>query len=59
MKKDDNQERVNDRFKQWVADNVDHNIATLTSRVTFHGMGIVCMDSQPTRGFGKIPRLKK
>ena len=38
MEKDDNQERVNDGFKQWVADNVDHNIATLTGRGTFHGM---------------------
>ena len=59
MEKDDNQERVNDGFKQWVADNVDHNIAALTARGTFHGMGIVCMDSQPAGGFGKIPWLKK
>ena len=59
MKKDGNQERVHSGFKQWVADNVDHNITTLTSRETFHEMGIVCVDSQSTGGFGKIPRLKK
>ena len=28
-------------FVQWVADNVDHNIATLTGKGTFHGMGII------------------
>ena len=36
-----------------------HNIATLTSRGTFHGMGIVCVDSQSTGEFGNTPRLKK
>ena len=59
MEKDDNQERVNDGFKQWFADNVDHEIATLTGRRTFHGMVVICVDSQHTGGFGKIPRLKK
>ena len=59
MEKDDNQERVNDEFKQWVADNVDQNIAILTGRGTFHGMDIVCVDPQPTGGFGKIPQFKK
>ena len=28
-------------FTQFVADNVDHNIATLDGRGTFHGMGII------------------
>ena len=28
-------------FTQWVADNVDHNINTLTGKDTFHGMGII------------------
>ena len=46
-------------YKQWVADNVDHNIATLTGKGTFHGMGIVCVDSRPMGTFGKIPRLKE
>ena len=35
LEKDDDQGE-SDRFKQWVADNVDHNIATLTGRDTFH-----------------------
>ena len=35
----------NDRntFVQWSADNVDHNIVTLTGKGTFHGMGIISM----------------
>ena len=36
-------------FTQWVADNVDHNINTLTGKGTFHGMGIISV-TQP----GKI-----
>ena len=28
-------------FTQFVADNVDHNIATLYGKGTFHGMGII------------------
>ena len=28
-------------FTQWVANNVDHNINTLTGKGTFHGMGII------------------
>ena len=58
LEKDDDQGDSNE-FKQWVADNVDHNIATLTGRDTFHGMGIVCVDSQPTGRFSQIPRLKE
>ena len=30
-------------FTQWAADNVDHNIATLNGKDTFHGMGILSM----------------
>ena len=36
-------------FTQWVADNVDHNIATLDGRDTFHGMGIIAV-STPSDG---------
>ena len=51
-------------FTQWIADNVDHNIATLDGKQTFHGMGIVCAT---TGQFGQervkqgyvIPRHKK
>jgi hypothetical protein len=46
-------------FAQWVADNVDHDIATLSGKGTFHGMGIICSDSKPAGQFGNIPRLKK
>ena len=40
-------------FAEWSADNVDHNIATLTGHGTFHGMEII-----ETVTPGKI-RLKK
>ena len=39
----ENHEERADEFKQWVADNVDHNIATLTGKEIFHGMGIICV----------------
>ena len=32
-------------FTQWVADNVDHNVATLDGQETFHGMGIIAVSS--------------
>ncbi len=32
-------------FTQWVADNVDHNIATVDGRGTFHGMGIIAVST--------------
>ena len=33
---------------QWVADNVDHNIATLDGRGTFHGVGIISVSTPTT-----------
>ena len=33
---------------QWVADNVDHNTATLDGRGTFHGMGIISVSTPTT-----------
>ena len=32
-------------FTQWVADNIDHNIATLDGQGTFHGMGIIAVSN--------------
>ena len=32
-------------FTQWVTDNVDHNIATLSGEGTFHGMGIIAVST--------------
>ena len=32
-------------FTQWVADNVDHNVATLSGEGTFHGMGIIAVST--------------
>ena len=52
-------------FTQWVADNVDHNTATLDGKATFHGMGIIAATSYNSRGESErgqgeiIRRLKK
>ena len=32
-------------FTQWVADNVDHNVATLSGEGTFHGMRIIAVST--------------
>ncbi|KAF2898812.1 hypothetical protein ILUMI_07364 [Ignelater luminosus] len=34
-------------FCRWIADNVDHNIATIDGHNTFHGMGIIMCKSEP------------
>ena len=47
-------------FVQWVADNVDHNTATLSGKGTFHGMGNISTSSKPLQGpFGNNPRLQQ
>ena len=58
---DKDQEPVTEQgFAQWVADNVDHNVATLTGKNTFHGMGIICVSEKPLQGrYGNIPRIKE
>jgi hypothetical protein len=33
-------------FTQWVGDNVDHSIATLDGRGSFHGMGIIAVSTK-------------
>lgn len=50
---------VCDVFSQWIADNADHDINTLTGKGTFHGMGIICANSELISDFGKVPRLRK
>ena len=35
-----------DTFTQWAADNVDHNVATLSGHNTFYGMGLISMSVQ-------------
>lgn len=50
-------------FSQWVADNVDHNIATIDGHNTFHGMGVIMCASGAYSNTsslltGKIKRLK-
>jgi len=53
----DSQDQV---FAKLVADNVDHNTATLSGKGTFHGMGIICSSDKPLGGyFANIPRLKQ
>ena len=54
-------ERNTSSFTQWSADNVDHNIITLTGKGTFHGMGIISMTScaEENRRIHIINRLNK
>ena len=44
-------------FTQWAADNVDHNIRTLTGKITFHGIGIISISSSKLK-YEVIHRLK-
>lgn len=44
-------------FTQWVADNVDHDMRTLTGMGTFHGMGIIVITSSKLK-CKVIQRLK-
>jgi hypothetical protein len=44
---------------QFIADNVDHNVATLDGRGTFHGMGIIATITPQTHAESKpIPRVQ-
>lgn len=47
-------------FTQWVSDNVDHNIATIDGKGTFHGMGIIsCSVGKTDNSTQRIKRLPK
>lgn len=48
-----------DKFTQWVADNVDHNLVTLTGKGTFHGMGIISVISKAEIRYTAVKRLKE
>ena len=52
-------EEIHNKFGQWAADNVDHNICTMTGKGTFHGMGIISMRFQSAISDIPIVRLKK
>ena len=45
-----------EHFTQWVGDNVDHNIQTLTGKRKFHGMGIISIRSNSNSNFKAISR---
>ena len=51
----------NNSFVQWSADNVDHNLATLDGKETFHGMGIIASvtPSGSIEQLKDVKRLKK
>ena len=50
---------LNNSFVQWVGDNVDHNLATLTGKGTFHGMGIISVRNGTNKSDNKpILRLQ-
>ena len=52
-------ESSENNFYQWVADNVDHNLVTLTGKGTFHGMGVISISSTNTSNATAIKRLKE
>ena len=53
-------ERNSSNFTQRVADNVDHNINTLTGKDTFHGMGIISVTQPGKITSGKlVTRIQK
>lgn len=49
-------EEISNAFLHRVSDNVDHNIATLTGKDTFHGMGIIKVEQIQFETFRRIPR---
>ena len=52
-------ESSENNFYQWVADNVDHNLVTLTGKGTFHGMGVISISATNTSNATVIKRLKE
>ena len=49
-------------FAQWVADNVDHNVAALDGTGTFHGMGIISVSTANGTFFAnhhQLPPIKR
>ena len=44
-------------FVQFVGDNLDHNIATLNGKGTFHGMAIIAVSSRQRKDEERITRL--
>ena len=51
---------IETQFVQWVADNVDHNICTLSGKGTFHGMGMISVGhTEKDKAHPPIPRLKE
>ena len=49
----------NGSFCQWVADNVDHNLVTLTGKGIFHGMGVIAVNSSALTNGVAITRIKE
>ena len=43
---------------QWVADNVNHKVKTLTGKGTFYGMDIISLSASSKTKFYAIKRLK-
>ena len=47
----------NERFVQYVADNLDHNIGTFGGHDTFHGMGIIAALTPKLLASKSVPRI--
>jgi len=47
-------------FTQWVGDNVDHNVASIDGRGSFHDMGIIAVSNQAAnRAANSVKRLER
>jgi len=59
-------EYLSGAFTQWVADNVDHNVASLDGTGSLHGMGIIAVSTPKdivplyatSRVISRKPRVK-
>ena len=38
--------RLDDKFTQWIGDNTDRNVRTIDGKNTFHGMGIIALETR-------------
>ena len=55
----EDEECDDDNFAHWVADNIDHNLMTLTGKGTIHNMGTIqATNSSQKQAWRSIPRLR-
>ena len=48
-KEEGTENRLDDKFTQWIGDNTDRNVRTIDGKNTFHGMGIIALETRTMR----------